>query len=265
MLHRKYPRLLRGLARLQAIEDRHRISAMFPVGEEINGLRVLRLTPRHYDQLLLIGSVFLISPRRRKECDIHVNEEDVGKFLWIISTLNPLNQPTWKRFLFRLFFFSFFQQRYFLRRIFRRHHGYALFEPALDRYYERMFFDQPGGGSGRKVATSFSAALAHRVAGAYGWPDEVLDIFSLPKPGKGILDMPLPRLFQYWRWIAADQDPSAPLFSRLRDRYRDRVITKWRVRAQAAGYRDDPLDQRPRLEGVEKYLIAIGKLPSSLQ
>lgn len=239
---------------------------MLPVDEEIGGFPVVRLTPRHFDLLILANSPFLYR-KDRPGCPRRYLE-DVAQFLWIISRDNPLNQHTWRRLLGVARFGSTsagpartrFSRR--LRNLIDRDPQLGLrLERAIDRYFDRVQLDKPPSGDGRIIHTATSASLVNRVAGAYGWPDEVLDLFGLPVPGAGVMDKPLARLYQYWRWITVDKDPSAPVFSGRAERFRARVQKKWRDRAAAAGYVDDPIGSPYRLDAVEKYLIAIGKLP----
>lgn len=246
MLHDKYPGLTRGVARLRQVEDVIRLGSMLPLRENINGVDVLRLTPRHFDQLLLVRSVFLISRERRKAFEIRTPVEEIIRFLWIVSPSNRMNQRTWRRFIplrsSRARFVRQFHKIPFER---ARH-----FERAIDRYLGRQWFDKPPGGNGRIVPTAISAAIVHRVAAAYGWLDEKLDCFGLPVPGAGILDMPISRLYQYWRRIAVEADPDTSPFSSLATEYRLRTVAKYLDRARAAGFGAD----------VEQYLALSGKL-----
>jgi hypothetical protein len=267
LLH-KYPGLVRGEARLRAVEEILRIAAMLPVTEEIGGFPVVRLTPRHFDLLILANSPFLYR-KDRPGCPVRYLE-DVAQFLWNISTDNPFNQKTWWRVLsfilsgFRSLLSGSHRLRFCrrLRRLIDTNPQLGpRLERAIDRYLDRMQFDKPPAGNGREIHTATSAAIVNKISGAYGWPDEVLDLFGLPIPGAGIMDKPLSRLYQYWRWITVDKNPSAPLFSSKTESFRARTQEKWRARAEAAGFTDDPIGSLYRLDAVEKYLISIGKLP----
>lgn len=262
MLLSKFPYLLSGLARLQAREDALRSAPMLLGDEEINGLPVATLTARHFEQLSLIASPFLATPRRRRAIPCRVTPVQVAQFLWIISLFNPINRRTPQRLRDFLLFRGMGVMRSRFFRSLKKIPQPENFERAIDLFIERMFFDQPAGGGGRIIPVSFSASVVNRIAAAYGWPAEVLDLFGLPIPGKGVMDMPIPRLFQFWKCILADKKPDAPLFSKLRDNYRDHVVTKWITRARAAGFQDDPPGAPGHLDAVEKYLISIGKLPS---
>jgi hypothetical protein len=274
MLLSKYPGFLRGSARLRKVEEVLRAASMFPGRENIAGLEVLRLTPRHIDQLLLIDSPFLFLGRPRLP-------EHVAQFLWIVSPFNPLNgyrapARARDRSFFRRLFHSAFRIRHSPLSLSARDRFLldltARFRPltslavhrrlcrAIDRYWDRMTLDQPPSGGGRRVPVSFSASVVNKIATAYGWPDEVLDEHGTPIPGKGILDMPIPRLYQYWRWITVTENPDTPLFSKRVNEFQERTKTRWRARAAAAGFEDDPITMSPRLDGIEKYLIATGRL-----
>ena len=269
MLLHKYPGLVRGEARLRAVAEILRIAAMLPVAEEIGGFPVVRLTPRHFDLLILANSPFLYR-KDRPGCPTRYLE-DVAQFLWNISTENPLNQNTWRR-LAGVFLSGF---RFPLSGIHRLRFcrrlrvlidkdprlGFRL-ERAIDRYFNRVQLDKPPTGNGRVIRTATSASIVNRIAGAYGWPDEVLDLFGLPVPGAGVMDKPLSRLYQYWRWITVDKEPSAPVFSdSAAESFSARVQKKWRDRAEEAGYVNDPIGSPYRLDAVEKYLISVGRLP----
>lgn len=267
----EYPGLERGLARLQRVGDVLRTFAMTPLLERINGLSVRQLTPRHVDLLLLISSPFLISAEKRREFRILIQSQDVARFLWIVSPVNPLDGTP--------------PPPEFFKTLRPNEPGYfQQFYRAIDRYLERAMFDRPDKAlDGQVVATSLSASTVNRVAGAYGWPDEVMEVPEpplrtrlwcwllrrpwprlSPRPvmGAGIMDMPIARLYQYIRWIKADRNPSAALFDKYRDACRDRRIMKWRGRAKAAGFEDDPSFPGRHREGVYRYLMSIRKITS---
>jgi hypothetical protein len=269
MLLSDYPGYERGMARMQRVEDVLRAFAMTPLLERINGISVRQLTPRMFDLLFLISSPFLVSPAKRRQFGLRARPEDVAQFLWIVSPGNPLDSsPPPKNFFANL---RPDEPAYF-RQFYR----------AIDRYFDRAMLDRPAGAiGGRVVSTSFTASVVNRIAGAYGWPAEVFStppapartprtrtrapapararahdrLPSRPIPDAGILDMPIARLFQYWRWISVDRNPETPLFSRFQDSFRKRTILKWRARAVAAGFGADITTA-----DVRAYLISIGKL-----
>jgi hypothetical protein len=238
MILSDYPGYERGLARLRRVEDVLRAFAMTRQLERINGIHVRQLTPRHLDLLLLIGSPFLISPARRRAFRVFAQPEDVAQFLWIVSPDNPLDgsRPP---------------ENFFANLRPDEPDYFRQFYRAIDRYYDRAMLDRPAAPlGGRAVATSLSASMVNRIASAFSWKDEIFDRKGRPIPFAGILDMPVARLYQYWRWIITDRNPQTPLFSRFQDAFKSRVILKWRGRAKAAGFGDD----------VRAYLISVGKI-----
>lgn len=248
MLLSEYPGYTRGLERYRRAEELLRGFAMTPLPERINGIEVRQLTPRHLNLIFLARSPFLISPRRRRHFGVAVHAEDVALFLWIVSLANPLDG-------------SRAPENFFANLRPDEPEYFRCFYRAIDRYYDRAMLDRPAGAAGgRVVAAAISASIVHRIASAYGWPDEVLDRKGRPVALKGILDMPIARLYQYWRWIAVDKNPKTALFSRLQDRFTRSCILKWRGRAEAAGFLDDPSLSGREKEGVYRYLVATGRL-----
>lgn len=276
MLLSEYPGYERGRARMRRVEDVLRAFAMTRLPERVNGLDVRQLTPRMLDLLVLTNSIFLVPKATRLAFKVAALAEEVAQFLWIVSLENPLDgsKPP------AGFFASLRpdEPEYFQR-----------FYRAIDRYMDRALLDRPAGAvGGRIVSTSFSVAIVHRIAAAYGWPAEVMEHFgnsksqapsskqnqksntasparteirnlASPVPFAGILDTPIARLYQYARWIHLDIDPSAPIFSRFQDAFTKRTILKWRARAVADGRFGSDL----ATVDVRAYLLAIGKLGSA--
>jgi len=89
---------------------------------------------------------------------------------------------------------------------------------AIKRFVDRMFADRPPSSmssNGAKSDTSFAASIVHALAKTYGWNDEE------------ILDLAMPRIFQYLRKIRRDADPDLPYFNPLRDRFTKRITDKY--------------------------------------
>lgn len=98
---------------------------------------------------------------------------------------------------------------------------------VIHRYIERMLIDRPASSSkndGSKSDTSAAAALVHALASAYGWSDDQ------------VLDLPMPRLFQYLRRIERARTMEAgneiPTFNPLRDKLAKRVTDKFLAQKQ---------------------------------
>jgi hypothetical protein len=254
MMLEHYPGLARGLARLAQVEQVLRSAAMFDGLEEINRVPVVRLTPRHVEQLLLVKSPFFYHGVAREP-------EHVAQFLWIVSPSNRLNGRP-RRSKMQSFFWWLFracgcaptERDLFVRSL--PLHQYRRFYRGIDRYLDRMFLDQPASsaGGGRLIGTAWGISMVNRIATAYGWPDQVMDDEGFPVPGAGVLDMPIPRLYQYIRWLDCVADPDRPVFSKFSDAFKRRVVLAWRRRAFLAGFADD----------VPAYLLSIGRLSPTI-
>ena len=263
MICDEYPGLMRGRDRLARVEQVLRCAAMFDSLEDINGVPVFRLTPRHVEQLLLVKSPFFYRGIARQP-------EHVAQFLWIVAPSNRMNgkqrggkKHSFLRWLFRRFGFDPSERDLFVHSL--PLHNYRRFYRAIDRYLDRMFLDSPSSAAnGKAVGTAVSIAVVNRLGRVYGWPDQVMDDEGFPVPGGGILDMPLVRLYQYIRWIDCEKDPELPTFSKLTDAFTRRTISKWHRRAKAAGFEDDrSLLPAVEWQGVRQYMVSIGKLPPS--
>jgi hypothetical protein len=96
---------------------------------------------------------------------------------------------------------------------------------AITRFIDRMLTDKPpapAGPSDSKPDTSFAASIIHALAKTYGWTDDA------------ILDLPMPRIFQYLRKIRRDGDPDIAYFNPLRDRFTKRITDKYLNRQRDA-------------------------------
>jgi hypothetical protein len=99
---------------------------------------------------------------------------------------------------------------------------------AITRFLDRMLIDKPPSSTkanGSRPDTSFAASVIHQLGKEYGWNDET------------ILDLPMPRLFQYMRKIHRGYDPDLSYFNPLRDRFK--TIITGKVIAQRKARRED--------------------------
>ena len=188
----------KSAVRAEALEDYWRDFAFLGINEELRfpgglALEVRQLTLRMYVQLCAVRSPFFKGGR--------VGPEHVAQVLWRLSpkydtrTTNPNARQELVAEIARLPF------RASVR--------------VIDRFLQKMMLDKPPirrRKNGAKVDTSFAASIIHAIASSYGWSDEL------------ILDLPMPRIFQYMRKIHRDNDPDLARFSPLRDRFRQRVM-----------------------------------------
>lgn len=189
--------LHRALSRAKRIEDSLRERAFLPVTENINGVTVKQLTLRHFIILLQLKSPFVSGGPRRIE--------DVGQFLWVVSPQYDADDPEGL-------------ERYVSELVF--HPTFHLFYRAIDYYIFYAFMDRPPKVEGGKLITaSYAASMIHRVAKIYRESRET------------ILDTPLSALFQFIKWIDAEQTPNAPQFTPLQSRVER---TAERLRAKKA-------------------------------
>ncbi len=88
---------------------------------------------------------------------------------------------------------------------------------AINRFLDRMLIDRPphqAKQSKEKSDTSFAASIIHSLSVNYGWS------------GEEILDLPIPRIFQYLRRIQREREPEAALWNPMRDRFLARYMAK---------------------------------------
>jgi hypothetical protein len=193
-----------GLARAKRVEETLRVTPFLPIGEEINGIRVRQLTARHLGILIEARSPFFLNTRP--------DREDILIFLWVVSHAyrpDGMGRAESNRI------------------VAAAPHG-ARFARAIERYIKRALFDKPPASIGGVViSASYLAGMVHKIAFAYGWPDEVLDSEGLPVPNAGILDKPIARLFQYRKWIVAERDPYAqPQVNPVSDKVRGQWLRR---------------------------------------
>jgi len=89
---------------------------------------------------------------------------------------------------------------------------------AIAAYVDLMLADAPtGGNSGTVPVTSPTAVIIEFIAEAYGWPQETIGADGLPVPRGGILDLPLPSIYQHIRRIILLKNPTAAIVDRKTD------------------------------------------------
>jgi len=159
-------------------------------------VEVRQLTLRMFIQLCAVRSPFFIGGR--------VGPEHVAQVLWRISPeydMRGSNPKAREEFVAKIAGMPF---KSAIR--------------AVDRYLERQLIDKPPVPVRRndsKPDTNFAASVVHALSKAYGWNDEA------------ILDLPMPRLFQYLRKIKRDVDPGLACFNPLRDKFTKRITDKY--------------------------------------
>lgn len=148
------------------------------------------LTPRLYVRLWGCENAFV--------CGRDPSSEDIAMFLWFISLDYSLDAGERHRFV--------------KHRASKLHTAEAI--RGIYGYLVMCFQDAPRGESDaegmQKSYTSGIAAIVDILAGEYGWGD------------KDILDMPLPRIYQYLRRIQMRRRPDLPIINGS-----DAVIGKW--------------------------------------
>jgi hypothetical protein len=184
------------IARAERLEDYWRDYAFLGLTEELriagqkHPVRVRQLTLRMFIQLCAVRSPFLVGGR--------VGPEHVAQILWRLSP--EYGKSARQEFVATVADLPF-----------------TATTRAITRYLDRMLIDKPpqsGKSNGSRPDTSFAASMIHQLAKEYGWSDEA------------ILDLPMPRLFQYMRKIHRGYDPDLLHFNPLRDRFVKHITDK---------------------------------------
>lgn len=166
-----------GLREAVEREQFQRVAAFLPLPEFIGPVRVSPLTLNHLNHLEAIGSPF-----------VHGGTPgplDVARLLWILSPHFGKNRLC---------------RWWFMRRLGRLQYGELL--TAIDSYFEEAFVESPGGAAAHGPQyLALSAAVVDLIASEYGWSDQ------------DILNLPLKRLFAYYRAASRRHDPHTPLFN----------------------------------------------------
>ncbi len=218
----KIPGYNEAIADAAAEEMRLRDRAFLDLPEQICGIQVRPLTPRLCGILFSIKNPLLCGGKWNPVSE----SEQILMFLWVVSPRFSRSDDA-------------------ARIAFIAEHSLQLKLPdALNETYaflDRMLFDAPPGARQKNavVNTSWIASLNHRIAEKYGWQDEVLDAHGEPVIGAGIMDKPLPRLFQYLREIQADGG-SMPAFNPLQDKATQRIVREWHAAEMAKKEEDAP-------------------------
>ncbi len=183
----------RWISRAERLEDYWRDFAFLGLNDEIrtagrHTVEVRQLTLRMFVQLCAVRSPFLVGG--------HVGPEHVAQILWRLSPAydaRATDPEARKKFVATIL-----------------HLPFELSVRAIKRYLDRMLIDKPPQSTaknGTRPDTSFAASAIHQLASEYGWSDE------------SILDLPIPRLFQYMRKIQRSRDFDMAHFNPLRDRF----------------------------------------------
>jgi hypothetical protein len=187
------------LARADRLEKYWRDFAFLGLPEELNiaGQKVVvrLLTLRMFVQLCAVNSPFFVGGR--------IGPEHVLQILWRLSPKydTRLGNPSARQ--------QFIESIALL--------PYAATLRAVNRYLDRMLIDKPptiAKKNGVRPDTSFAASAIHQLASAYGWSDEQ------------ILDLPMPRVFQYMRKIHREANHDLAYFNPIRDRFVKKITSK---------------------------------------
>jgi hypothetical protein len=194
------------IARADRLEDYWRDYAFLGLTEELRiaggrKIEVRQLTLRMFIQLCAVRSPFLVGGR--------VGPEHVAQILWRLSP--QYGQIPRHEFVASIADIPFNSAT-----------------RAITRFLDRMLIDKPPSAAksnGSRPDTSFAASVIHQIGKEYGWSDEA------------ILDLPMPRLFQYMRKIHRGYDPDLLRFNPLRDRFvkhiTDKVIAQRKATREA--------------------------------
>ncbi len=191
-------------ARADRLEDYWRNFAFLGLNEELtfaggHKIEVRLLTLRMFVQLCAVRSPFFTGGR--------IGPEHIAQILWRLSPAydtRTINREACSQFVESIASIPF---KSAMR--------------TINRYIDRMLIDKPPQRVGKitkdKADTSFAASMIHLIASNYGWS------------GEEILDLPLPRLFQYMRKIQRENDPKTSLWNPIRDRFTARWMTRFRL------------------------------------
>lgn len=179
------PGYLEAVNREQTVRE----LAFLPVQLPICGVPIRHMNIRHYMLLQGCGNRFV--------CGGRPGPADVLGFLWFLSPEYSTADGA--------------------REAFAKKHANAWRKRAADlcagiaEYAESVFQDSPASeGATGKSFTAAAAGMVDTLASQYGWRDE------------DILEMPLARIFQYYKRIEARLNPKKPQFNRS-----DSVISHW--------------------------------------
>ena len=187
--------------------------AFLPIGREICGFPVRQMTLRDLRIRIQIGCPFV---SRRAPDDKATIAGHVASFLWQIRAPDwnssaptlPHARPKLARLFLLIVGKHETEREVFARRIVKIQIEDAIKE--INEYLDLMLLDAPSSRTGTIYApkTDFAATIIRTIASTYHWSEE------------GILDMPLPRLYQHLREIVMMKNERAPIFNRLSDKVR---------------------------------------------
>jgi hypothetical protein len=186
------PEINAAVARAVAKESKARQNVFLPLAPSICGVPVLPLTVRHLTILYAISSPLVAR--------LPGTLDDCAQFLWIVSPSHVFPTPHIGKREVRA------ARQAWLKRIWPRIRLRELgaVSKAILRFVEETTFDLEEGRKGRRDDEArpvghFCASLIDEFAGAYGWPEQVLDARGLPIHAGGILDKPFAMLLQVRR------------------------------------------------------------------
>jgi len=184
--------------------------AFLDLPTRICGVEVCLMTLRQYIRLHLLRNPFI--------CGGQVLARDIAQILWILSPyyIEP--------FAFGLSPARARSRRSLATRRRRQIVGgfseieFSKAKSEISDFVDRMLEDAPGGNnSGTIPVTSSTAVIIEFIAEAYGWPQETIGADGLPVPRGGILDLPLPAIYQHIRRIILLKNPTAAIVDRKTD------------------------------------------------
>jgi hypothetical protein len=176
-----------GYAEAVRRENLSRLAAFVPgATDRLCGFDVRPLTARHVCFLGLADNGFVGGGAT-------IEPEDVSQFLWVVSVGFSPDEGRRDAFVKRTVSLSFVQS-----------------VREIEDWIEDAYGDAPGTAEGSRSPVSWVAALVDRFASEYGWTDQA------------ILDIPLARLWQYFRCIQIRKSSGkgGPIFINRSDKIR---------------------------------------------
>lgn len=179
------PGYLEAVNREQTVRE----LAFLPVPLPICGVPIRHMNMRHYMLLQGCGNRFV--------CGGRPGPADVLGFLWFLSP--EYSTQAGAREKFAKDYAKAWRSRF------------SELCGGIVEYLDGVFQDSPASdGTKSKSFTAAAAGMVDTLASQYGWRDE------------DILEMPIARIFQYYKRIEARLNPKKPQFNRS-----DAVISKW--------------------------------------